>query len=439
MTPTDAQAAHRLRNWLGINASTLALLVTILLITAATELWSPLVPEYLKALKDPGRAGDPWFILLIGLYGFYRDALEAVNYYAGGAIGARLHTRHSLLLFNVLPLFGLAMLLFWQAPAAVFLAIPLIFVWDSIAGPAIITVVGDAIPPDRRTMAFSLQAIFRRVSRIVAYSISGLLIWLFGRVGGVRADVAVAIALIAVAVVVQFRYMHTASRDPIVAIHRPRQLLRRFSPDLKRLLAADIFARWAEGLAGPFIILYCVPLLAETAATGAARYQSILLNIQAVINIVLYLLIGPLASREGLAKKPYIGATFFFFALFPVSIAVLGPALGAAGLALAFFIGGFREIGEPARKAMIADLVPPDVRTQAIGLYWSVRSAAVMAASPVGALAWIVGDRVSPGTGPLVTFCLAGAVGLVGAAVFFFRFGASDLPSDGQRSSAPAK
>lgn len=411
------------RSFLGLNASTVALLATILLITASTELWSPLIPEYLKALKNPDRAGDPRFLLLIGAYGFYRDALEAINYYAGGALGSWLNTRRALLLFNALPLVGLALLLAWQTPAAVFLAIPFIFVWDSIAGPATITVVGDAIPPDRRTMAFSLQAIFRRVSRIVAYGLSGLLVWQFGRVGGVQADIGVSIVLVLFAAAIQWRYMKTASRDTETAIHRPRHLFSRFPTDLKRLLAADIFARWAEGIAGPFIILYCVPRLADDLAVGTALYQSLLLNIQAVTNIVLYLVIGPLASREGLAKKPYIGLTFIFFALFPISLAVLGSSMGIVGLSLAFVIGGLREIGEPARKAMIADLVPAGVRTQSIGLYWSIRSAAVMWASPIGALAWIVGDRYSPGAGPLVTFSLAGVLGLFGAAAFFLRFG----------------
>lgn len=99
------------RRFLGLNASTLALLATILLITASTELWSPLMPQYLKALKQPDRVGDPWFLLLIGAYGFYRDALEAINYYAGGALGSWLNTRRALLLFNAIPLVGLAILL----------------------------------------------------------------------------------------------------------------------------------------------------------------------------------------------------------------------------------------------------------------------------------------------------------------------------------------
>jgi MFS family permease len=142
-----------------------------------------------------------------------------------------------------------------------------------------------------------------------------------------------------------------------------------------------------------------------------------------VTNIVLYVIVGPMASRAGLAKKPFIGLTFLFFALFPLSLILLGPTLGTVGLVIAFVVGGMREIGEPARKAMVADLVPTEVRTQAIGLYWCVRSAAVMWGPLVGAALWIVGHRYREGSGPLFTFLAAGVIGLVGAAMFFFRFG----------------
>lgn len=439
MSPSSPNA--NLRTWLGLNASTVALLGAILLITASTELWAPIVPQYLKAptndiLKNTinGPAYSPWLLLLIGLYGLCRDGLEAVNYFAGGYLAGRLNTRRALLLFNILPLVGFAIIGFWTSrpEIAVFLAVPFIFVWDSIAGPATITVVGDAIPPDRRTMAFSLQAIFRRLSRIVAYLISAAILMATGSVAlGFRIDLVVSAVLVLLAVALQFRFMRTSSSDTHVAIHQPRRLLRSFPSNLKRLLAADILARWAEGLAGPFIILHCVPILSNDPARGTALYQSVLLNIQAVTNIALYLLIGPLASREGLAKKPFIGLTFIFFALFPLSLALFGSWAGLVGLAAAFVIGGLREIGEPARKAMIADLVPPNVRTQSIGLYWSVRSLAVMWASPVGALAWIAGDHLRPGTGPYITFTAAGVVGLLGAAVFFLRFG-RPVPSPSQ-------
>ena len=89
----DKSQAASWRDFLGINPSTLALLAAILLVTAATELWSPLVPQYLKDLQKHAGGGRVELILLIGAYGFYRDGLEAINYFAGGAIAGRFNTR----------------------------------------------------------------------------------------------------------------------------------------------------------------------------------------------------------------------------------------------------------------------------------------------------------------------------------------------------------
>lgn len=420
-SPRDA-SSPKLRRWFALNSSTFSLLGAILLVTAATELWSPLIPRFIQTLYQRIHTGDVGAILLIGVYGLYRDFLEAVNYFVGGAIAGRFNTRRALIWFNLLPLIGLLILASSQSWVGVFVAIPFVFVWDSIAAPAVITVVGDSVAPDRRTMAFSLQAILRRTSRILVYTASALMVYLFGEVQGVQAAALIAIMFVLGATVIQFRYQRTASIDQHAELRRPLTLLRRFDPQLRRLLIADVFARWAEGLAGPFIIIYCVPLLADEPKDGTAFYGGVLLTIQAVTNIIAYVVVGPFASREGLAKKPFIGLTFVFFAMFPLSLAVLGPTIGRWGLVLAFVIGGLREIGEPARKAMIADLVPPDVRTQAVGLYWSVRSVAVMFASPVGALLWIAGERYARGGGPMATFLTAGVVGLVGAAIFYRRF-----------------
>jgi len=440
-TPANPSERRGLRDWLGINASTLSLLVTILLVTAATELWSLLVPQYLNNLQaragngQSGAGTDMIVILLVGAYGFYRDALEAFNYFFGAAVSGYINTRRALLLFNFLPIAGLVILATWNSTIAVFVAIPFIFAWNTIAGPATVTIVGDALPPDRRTMAFSLQHIFRRVARIGAYTLAAPFVWTFGQQGGVRANAAVAIVFVLGAALLQWKFMKTASRDAKMVMQRPRHLLRRFDTNLKRLLAADIAARWAEGMIEPFVILFCIPIIEAQHEKATVIYQSILLSIMAGTSMVCYLVIGPLASREGLAKKPYIGLTFLFFALFPISLVILGGAFGTVGLALAFVIGGLREIGEPARKAMIADLVPPEVKTQAIGLYWSARSVAVMSAAPVAAGIWIAGNHLQKGLGPTLTFLTASLLGGVGAAAFFVRFG-SALNTTNDRNKA---
>src|SRR2546428_4743589 len=124
-----------------------------------------------------------------------------------------------------------------------------------------------------------------------------------------------------------------------------------------------------------------------------------------VTSLLLSLPVGHWASRGGPAKKPFIGLTFVFFALFPLALATLGEAAGVWGLIAAFVVGGLREFGEPARKAMITELVPADCRSQAIGVYWSARGAGIVPASLVGGLVWVF-------AGPRAMLFSAGALGL---------------------------
>jgi MFS family permease len=415
------------RAWLALNASTGALLAAILLVGMGTELWSPLMPEYLATLAAP--------ILLIALYGSAKDLLEAANFYLGGILAARFNTRRALLLFNALPLAGLIVLLVWPSKFAVFVALPFIGVWNSIAGPATLRVVGDTLAEHRRSMAFSLQSIQKRLSSLLAYFVSGALVLWLGKENGVRAGVALSIVLVTVSLVIQFHYMRTAVSDKLLATYRPLELLRRFDPQLRRLLVSDICVRWCDGMPRELVILYCVPLLMPFLRSSAnqtpedlsnaavAFYVYGLLVVLNVTSLLLYLPVGHWASRGGSAKKPFIGLTFIFFALFPIALVTLGGTAGVWGLVLAFVIGGLREFGEPARKAMITELVPADCRTQAIGVYWAARSAAIVPASLTGGLIWWLTER------PEVMLWCAGGFGALGAALFYMRFAGGNAHS----------
>jgi hypothetical protein len=353
-----------------------------------------------------------------------------------------MNTRRSLLLFNALPLLGLVILLVGNSPAAVFLAVPLVFVWDSLAGPALLTVVGDSLPSDRRTMAVSMQSLFRRLSRIVAYAINAAFVLWVGTEMGMRAAFSISIVVVLASLFIQARYMKTASCDKGSILHRPFAVLRGFDPQLKRLLAADVLARWAEGTPREFVILFVISILsrvghlAESAAW--ATYGGLMIVSQAT-SALTYLPMGALASRPGLEKRPYIGWTFFFFATYPLVLAGIGwlalhdaiPApLLFPVLAVAFVFGGLREIGEPARKAMIIDLVPQDTKSQCIGLYWATRCVLVMLAPLAGGAIWIganiatghaAGDAAGPG--PFAALLASGLFGAAGVCFYYARFG----------------
>ena len=420
---------------LAINSSTGALLGAIVLVCMGSELWGPFLPKFMQAdLEAP--------ILLIAVYGSVRDLLEAINYALGGWIAGRFNTRRGLLLFNAAPLVGLAVLFLWHHWAAVFVAIPFVFVWDSLAGPALLTVVGDSLPSDRRTMAFSLQSFFRRIARILAYGINAGLVYLTGTKLGMQAAFALSFIVVTASLFVQARFMKTASQDTSTIITHPLAVLRGFDPQLKRLLAADIFARLAEGMPRELIILFSVAVFARGAGfddTSAWEVFAAMLIISQVTSAITYIPMGFVASRPGLAKKPYIGLTFFFFASFPAVLALAGwlglaGVLSAAGIVaamvVAFIFMGMREIGEPARKAMIVDLIPPERKTQAIGIYWSSRCVAVMLAPIVGGAIWVAAnlaadhDAADPtGPGPIAMLLASSLCGAVGVVYYYARFG----------------
>jgi MFS family permease len=130
-----------------------------------------------------------------------------------------------------------------------------------------------------------------------------------------------------------------------------------------------------------------------------------LIAIQMITSIVVYVPASKFADRLG--RKLFVTATFLSFALFP--LAVIG-ASSFALLAFAFVIGGLREIGEPARKAMIVDFAREGVRARSVGLYYLVRSLTITPASAIGGLLWSLS--------PEVPFVVAGIIGLLGTLIF---------------------
>jgi len=78
----------------------------------------------------------------------------------------------------------------------------------------------------------------------------------------------------------------------------------------------------------------------------------------------------------------------------------------------AFVIGGLRELGEPARKALIVDLAHASVRGRSVGIYYLVRGLAVFPASILGGWLW------SMNTG--LPFVVAFGVGVAGVLTYAF-------------------
>jgi len=377
------------------------------LMTGAEELWKRFVPRYMEALGAP--------VLAVGAYGTVRDLVDALLQYPGGWVTDRFGRRAALRSFILLAAVGYAAYLWAPSWQLTFVALPLVMCWASAASPTVFAIIGDALPSAHRTIGFTVQSMVRRIPIAIAPALGGLLIASLGVRGGVRVGLGLAIAGAAVAFAVagaigQTRLAPNVSqtdrRDRSISIgdvwaHMPAPL--------RRLLASDVLVRTCESLVDVFIVLYATRVIGITAPQFGA-----LVSIQMVASMVVYVPAAALARRIG--RKPLVIATFVAFALFPLAVIA---ASGFAGLMAAFVVGGLRETGEPARKAVIVDLADPTRRGRTTGLYYLMRSLAITPAALIGGALWNVR--------PELPFVVAGVFGLLGALVFALTVPASDV------------
>ena len=149
-----------------------------------------------------------------------------------------------------------------------------------------------------------------------------------------------------------------------------------FPSSLRWLLASDIFIRTCEGMVDVFLVIYAINVV----GINAPQF-GILVAVQAATAMIVYVPAARIAEYTG--KKPFVIATFCCFALMPVAVVW---ASNFAWLLVAFVVGGLREVGEPARKALIIDLAAPSLRGRVVGLYYLVRSLAIAPAAFIGGL-----------------------------------------------------
>ena len=379
----------RFRDFFSLERNVAVASGAVFLLGFGEELWKRFLPKYLEALG----ASVP----VIGWFGTAEDFFDAVYQYPGGWIADRFGRRRALLFFLTIACTGY--LVYLSAPSwpFAFLGLGLVMGWQSMASPTIFAVIGDALPREKRAMGFTIQSILKRVPIVIAPVIGGVIIASQGIVSGVHIGLMVTLALAALtALLISFiniaRVPHQAAN--ILGVWKS------LHHGLKQLLISDIFIRTCEAMADVFIILFVTNVL----HISVARFGA-LVAINTITTLVISVPAAKAADRVG--RLPFITATFCAFALYPLAIV---SAHDFGGLVIAFIIGGLREIGEPARKAMILDFAQPQLRARSVGLYYLLRSLAITPAAAIGGLLW----KLAPQT----PFVVAGAFGIAGTFIF---------------------
>jgi MFS family permease len=353
------------------------------------ELWKKFLPKYLESLGASAQA--------IGLFGTAEDFFDAIYQYPGGWLADHWGRRRAFLVFLVAAIAGYFIYLSSPAWPYLFLGLGFVMAWQAMGSPAMFATIGDALPKERRVMGFTVQSVLKRIPMVISPLIGGAMIGAMGLQKGVRTGLLVTVVLAACAAALLFSLqLPAAPRDTV----RMSGVWRSFHPMLKRLLVSDIVIRMCEGMADIFVVLY----VTNVSGISIPKY-GVLVAIQLMTAILIYVPSAKIAARVG--RKPLVIATFFCFALYPLTVIL---AHKFAGLVLAFIIGGLREIGEPGRKAMIVDFAEQHLRARTVGLYYLVRSLSITPASAIGGLLWKVR--------PEIPFLTAGLIGVAGTLLF---------------------
>ena len=397
--------------WLGINRATLAVLIVIGGLGLSEEIWRNFLAIQLKdSVTGVNQAAQVLNAAkYMGIFAVLVNLLEGFGYIIGGRVAHRLGPRVALLISALPMLIGFTLLLSVKEPWLIILGALLITNWEALSVPATFEVVGSEVPQNRRTIAFAVQSIQKRLPKVLGPLIGG-----FVMAVGYWLNLSLAFGLVILACLVQFFLLHRMKPKDHVKPVAVREVLRNIPPDLKRLLSAEILLRWGDWFVRDFAVLYVVGVLMRS-----NQEAGVLIALTSLTALLTYIPAGKIIDRAP-SPKPYIGVTFFLFALFPINLVLLPkllPALGVpmmGALGIIFVLNGLRELGEPARKAMISGGFPSDIRARAIGLYWGLRSFAFCPAPLISYLLW-------RWLGPQATFLIGGIVGMLGTAWFWLR------------------
>jgi MFS family permease len=365
---------------LAIDRSLVAMLSMVELGGMGERLADRFRPLYLVALGGGA--------LSVGLLNGLDNLLSALYSLLGGQVASRIGIKRSLLWFNALAIAGFTVVVAIPSWPAVLAGSVLFLSWSAISLPATMELVARVLPRERRIFGVSLHSMVRRIPMALGPVVGGLLIDRLGVEAGVRAAFGVAILFALVAAALQTRWI---AEDPVpspTAPGVPRPGLWAAMPSaLRRLLAADILVRFCEQIPYAFVVLWC---LREIDSPLSATQFGILTTVEMVTALAIYLPVAWLADRG--RKKPYVVATFAFFTLFPLVLYFshsFWPLVGA------FVLRGFKEFGEPTRKALILELAPEGRKAAMFGLYYLLRDVVVSLAAFGGALLWRIDPAVN--------------------------------------------
>jgi predicted MFS family arabinose efflux permease len=339
-----------------------------------------------------------------------RTLLGAIYAYPGGVLVDRWGHRRAFIIFNVVSIFGYALVLLVPRWGGVIAGMFFFLSWSCFSLPATFSLVGAALEANRHSMGVGVQSVIKRLPIMIAPIFGGMLIDRYGIIVGVRIALIISIFLSAITILVQrqLREDADATARTVAAATRESERwsflrsLRAFNSPMRRLLLSDILIRFCERVPYAWVVIFAMDYIGVS-----AQQVGVLTTIEMLAAILCIIPASHYADRY--RREPFVIATFIMFTLFPISLLM---SRSFSALVVAFTIRGLKEFGDTSRKALIIGYSDPERRGQTIGAYYLVRDVIVSAGAILGAYLWKLG--------PALNFLGAAALGMAGT-IFYVR------------------
>jgi MFS family permease len=424
------------RQFFSFRRDVLVLSLAMFAFSLGFQMTSRYIPRYMSVLGAGG--------LAIGAFGTVGNIISASYPYPGGAISDRVGSRYALTLFGLISSLGF---LFWLiAPSLgaiavagvtiepwfwIFVGLFLAQAWKSFGLGATFAIVKQSVPPSRLARGFASTEVFRRTAFLIGPLLAaGVLHVAADFQVGFQVILAVAVVFGVVATTVQ-HYLYEAEDTSIgksfEGVAEIRRDLAAMPAELRPLLIADTFVRFANGMVYVFFVIVVTEFLQVGVDLGTVRldpdtFFGVLLGVEMLIALVSMPVAAKLAESVGL--KPVVGFGFSVYAIFPVLL-ILAPA-NAVVVTLLFAYSGLRFAGLPAHKALIVGPAERDTGGRVAGSYYLVRNLIVIPSAAIGGAIYdgfsVPRTDLAYAGSPTLAFAIATVIGLIGT-VYFFLFG----------------
>ena len=424
------------RQFFSFRRDVLVLSLAMFAFSLGFQMTSRYIPRYMSVLGAGG--------LAIGAFGTVGNIISASYPYPGGAISDRVGSRYALTLFGLISSLGF---LFWLiAPSLgaiavagvtiepwfwIFVGLFLAQAWKSFGLGATFAIVKQSVPPSRLARGFASTEVFRRTAFLIGPLLAaGVLHVAADFQVGFQVILAVAVVFGVVATTVQ-HYLYEAEDTSIgksfEGVAEIRRDLAAMPAELRPLLVADTFVRFANGMVYVFFVIVVTEFLQVGVDLGTVRldpdtFFGVLLGVEMLIALVSMPVAAKLAESVGL--KPVVGFGFSVYAIFPVLL-ILAPA-NAVVVTLLFAYSGLRFAGLPAHKALIVGPAERDTGGRVAGSYYLVRNLIVIPSAAIGGAIYdgfsVPLTDLSYAGSPTLAFAIATVIGLIGT-VYFSLFG----------------